>query len=228
VPEEGANYMRRYLFLIIPVVSASLVALSAVPASAVTHDVLTIGKVGGTNVSLGAILKANLVSTTKATFATSSGNLTCSASSFTAKVTANPPKPGTAKESLTAQSFSKCVSSVSGVTVSSIKVGDLPYNVTVSDASGFPVKVSQRSSTSPLKTTVVLNVSGVGTITCIFVASSISGHASNTGNTVGFSNQKFVKGSGSNGFCPASGTFTAKYGPVLDTSVTGSPRVFVN
>lgn len=220
--------MRRYVLLIIPAITAGLVALSAIPASAATIDVLTISKVGGTNVAVGAIVKANLVSTTKATFATSSGNLTCSASSFSAKVTANPAKPGTAKESLTAQSFSKCVSSTSGVTVTSIKVNNLPYNGTISDASGFPVKISQRSSTAPLKTTVVLNVSGVGSITCIFTAASISGKASNTGNTVSFTNQKFVKGSGSNGFCPASGTFTAKYGPVTDSSVTGAPKVFVN
>ncbi len=220
--------MRKYPFMIIPAVAASLVALSAVPASAATHDVLTISKVGGTNVKVGAILKANLASGTKVTFVTSSGTLTCTKSSFSSKVTANPPKPGTAKESLTAQSFSSCTSSASGVTVKSVTVGNLPYNVTVSDASGFPVKVSQTSSTKPLKTTAVLVVSGVGTITCIFVAASISGHASNTGNTVSFSKQTFKKGSGSNGFCPASGTFTAKYGPVLDTSVTGSPKVFVN
>ena len=109
--------MRKYPFMIIPAVAASLVALSAVPASAATHDVLTISKVGGTNVKVGAILKANLASGTKVTFVTSSGTLTCTKSSFSSKVTANPPKPGTAKESLTAQSFSSCTSSASGVTV---------------------------------------------------------------------------------------------------------------
>jgi hypothetical protein len=219
--------MRRYLFLIIPAITAPLVALSAVPASAVTTDVLTTGKVGGTNVKVGAILKANLASGTKVTFATSLGNLTCSTSSFTAKVTVNPAKPGTAKESLTAQSFSKCTSTIGGVTVTSVKVSNLPYNATVSDATGFPVKVSGTSSSKPLKTTVVLSVSGTP-LTCVFTASSVSGHASNTGNTVAFTKQKFTKGAGSGSLCPASGTLTAKYGPVTDSSVSGSPKVFVN
>jgi hypothetical protein len=222
--------MRSYLVLAAVAATAALTALATVPASAATIDVLTTGKVGGSNVATGAVLKASLASGTTANFfetATSTTGIKCSTSSFSAKVTANPAKPGTAKESVTAQSFGKCTSNITGVTsVTSVTINNLPYNGTISDAKGDPVKISGTSATKPLKTTIVLDTI-VGSITCTFTASSISGAASNTGNTVSFSAQKFTKSSGSS-LCPASGFFTAKYGPVTDSSVTGSPKVFVN
>jgi hypothetical protein len=222
--------MRRYLVLAAAASIAPLLALAAAPASAATVNVLTTGKVGGPNVATGAVLKANLASGTTANFFSSSKGTTgvkCSKSGFTAKVTSNPAKPGTAKESLTSQSFSKCTSNVSGVTsVKSVTLSNLPYSVTVSDAKGTPVKVSETSSKKPLKTTIVLNTV-LGSVTCVYQAKSISGTASNTGNTNSFSKQKFSKSSGSSA-CFSSGYFTAKYGPVTDSSVKGSPKVFVN
>jgi hypothetical protein len=222
--------MRRYLYLAGAAATTLMIVLSAGPAWARTVDVLTTGKVGGTNVAVGAILKASLVSGTSSTFfksATSTTGVKCAKSSFSAKVTANPAKPGTAKESLTSQTFSSCTSNVSGVTgVQSVKVNNLPYNATESDASGFPVKISGTSSSKPLKTTIVLNTT-LGNVTCVYTATSTSGNGSNTGNTVGFKNQKFTKSSGPSA-CFSSGFFTATYGPVTDSSVTGSPKVFVN
>ena len=221
--------MRRYLLLAAAVAAVSLTAMP-ISALAATTDVLTTVKTGGTNVAVGAVLKASLASGAKADFfmsATSTTGVICAKSSFSAKVTANPAKPGTAKESVTAQSFSSCTSNVTGVTsVKSVTVNNLPANATVSDSSGFPVKVSGTSSTQPLKTTVVLNTI-IGTITCVYTAASISGSSSNTGNTVSFSKQKFTKSSGPS-TCFSSGFFTAKYGPVTDSSVSGSPKVFVN
>ena len=49
-------------------------------------------------------------------------------------------------------------------------------------------------------------------------------HASQT---ITFSKQVFRLQSGVNA-CPKKGTFTAAFGPVLDTSVHGRPHVFVN
>jgi hypothetical protein len=222
--------MRRYLFLAAAASTAPLLVLAAGPASAATAHVLTTGKVGGANVATGAILKASLASGTTANFFSSSTGKTgikCSTSSFSAKVTSNPVKPGTAKESLTSQSFSKCTSNVAGVnSVKSVTLGNLPYNVTVSDSKGMPVKVSETSSKKPLRTTIVLNTV-LGPVTCVYQAKTISGTASNTGNTNSFSKQKFTKSSGSSA-CFGSGFFTAKYGPVKDSSVKGSPKVFVN
>jgi hypothetical protein len=222
--------MRRYLLLAAAASMTPLLVLAAVPAHAATIDVLTTGKVGGANVAKGAVLKASLASGSTAGFFSSSTSKTgikCSKSSFSSKVTANPAKPGTAKESLTSQTFSKCTSNITGVdSVKSVTLSNLPYNVTVSDAKGAPVKVSGTKSTKPLKTTVVLNTV-LGSITCVYQAKSISGSASNTGNTNSFAKQKFTKSSG-NSACLSSGFFTAKYGPVTDSSVKGNPKVFVN
>lgn len=222
--------MRRYLYLAGTAVIAVVTVLSALPASAATINVLTIGKVGGANVKVGNIVKASLKTGTTANFfmsSTSTTGVKCAKSSFASKVTANPPKPGTAKESLTTQTFSSCTSNVTGVTsVKSVTIQNLPYNVTQSDTIGFPLKVSGTSSTKPLKTTIVLNTV-LGPVTCVYKAASISGRSSNTGNTNSFSKQKFTKLSGPVA-CFANGFFTATYGPVRDTSVTGSPKVFVN
>jgi len=228
-PEEGARSMRTYLYLAGAAVTALVMVMTAAPASAAV-DVLTISRVGGSNVHVGDILKASLVTNTSAGFfqsATSTTGIKCAKSTFSAKVTANPGKPGTAKESVTSQTFSSCTSNVSGVTsVQSVKVGNLPYNSTISDSAGFPVKVKQTSTTKPLKTTLVLNTM-LGPVTCVYTAAGISGSASNTGNTVSFKNQKFTLKSGPSS-CFSSGFFTAKYGPVKDTSRTNSPKVFVN
>ena len=221
--------MRTYLYLAGAAVTALVMVMTAAPASAAV-DVLTISRVGGSNVHVGDILKASLVTNTSAGFfqsATSTTGIKCAKSTFSAKVTANPGKPGTAKESVTSQTFSSCTSNVSGVTsVQSVKVGNLPYNSTISDSAGFPVKVKQTSTTKPLKTTLVLNTL-LGPVTCVYTAAGISGSASNTGNTVSFKNQKFTLKSGPSS-CFSSGFFTAKYGPVKDTSRTNSPKVFVN
>lgn len=147
---------------------------------------------------------------------------------FRAKVTSNPARPGSARESLTAQTFSKCTVNVQGVTVNSVRVSNLPFKVTVSDAKGHPVKVSGRSKSKPLLTTVTASA-GIVTVSCSYRAASITGHASNKGNVITFVKQKFVLAPGSSGFCSAaSALFSGSFGPVRDSSVKGSPRVFVN
>jgi len=217
--------MRTYLYLAAVTASAAAMALAMTPADAATGHVLTVGKVGGTAVKSGAVLKASLASGASAVFATSSGVVTCKSASFNAKVTNNPTKPGKAAESVTGQTFSKCKVNVTGGTVNSVKVNNLPYNSTVSDAKGDPVTVSGTSKSKPLSFTVSVTITGVGTVVCTSTAASIKGNASNTGSTITFSKQKFTTSSG--GLC-TNGTFSATFGPVKDTSVTGSPAVFVN
>jgi hypothetical protein len=218
--------VRKYLYLAATVAaSAAVVALPATSASAAGH-VLTIKKTGGTAVKVGAVLKASLVTGTSAVFSLGTEKLTCKAAKFSAKVTANPVKPGTAKESLTAQSFSKCkVTGIAGVTFKSLKVKNLPYKATVSDAKGFPVKVTGQSKTKPILVTVTVTFGG-NDVVCSFKAASVSGHALNKGSKITFSKQKFTKTGGA--LCPASANFTAAFGPVVDSSVSGSPKVFVN
>jgi hypothetical protein len=201
--------------------TALTTATAAAAAPAVTHHVLTINKVGGANVKVGAILKANLHTGSTVVFASSSGKVVCKVSVFTVKVTKNPAKPGTALASLTSQTFSKCTTTFSGATgVKSVKLNHLPYKTTISDSTGFPVAVSGPSTTITLHTTV-------GTLSCVYKATAAKGNASNTAQTITFSKRPFSKSSGP-AACPRKGTFSAAYGPVRDTSVTNSPHVFVN
>jgi hypothetical protein len=216
--------VRKYFYVGSVVAAALIAALPATAAEAAPVHVLTTGRVGGPAVAVNAVLKAGLVRGTTAVFNTTIGKMTCTISTFTAKVVTNPVRPGTARESITAETFSGCRISVAGVTIKSLKVGNLPYNATVSDARGNPVKISGRSRAKPLLVTATVKA-GTSTITCSVKAASISGAASNRGNRITFVKQKFVKAA-----CAfsVSGTFSATYGPVRDTSVRGNPAVFVN
>jgi len=111
--------------------------------------------------------------------------------------------------------------------VKSVKVSNLPYNVTVSDAKGDPVKVSGRSKSKPVLATVTVAL-GALTVTCSYQAASITGSASNKGNVITFVKQKLTKAPGSSGLCVAAANFSGSFGPVADSSVKGSPKVFVN
>jgi hypothetical protein len=214
--------MRRYILAAIGA-AAAIVVMTPLAASAATTNVLTITKVGGTNVAVGAKLAASLKSGTKVTFyspGTTTG-IVCTKSSFTEKVTTNPAKPGTADTSITALTFGGCTSNVTGVnSVKSITAGKLPYKGTTSDAKGLPVTVAALSATVDLSTEV-------GAVSCTYTAKKITGAASNTGSTVAFKNQTLTFSTGSS-VCPTSGDYSATYGPVEDTSVKGDPHVFVN
>jgi hypothetical protein len=223
--QEGTSSVRKYLYFAAVAASAAVVVLPAASAYAATN-VLTINKTGGTAVKIGAVLTSGLATGTSAVFSLGSEQLTCKAGKVSATVKTNPAKPGSATASLTAQSFSKCSINLMGIMFKSIKVKNLPYKASVSDASGFPVKVSGSSKTKPILVTVTATA-GTTTVSCSFKAASIAGHASNTGNAIAFSKQKLTR-VGTNALCPASANFSAKYGPVVDSSVTGSPKFFVN
>jgi hypothetical protein len=221
--------VRKYFYagtLVAAALVAAVPAASAAAAAAAPVHVLTTVRAGGPAVATGAVLKASLKVRTSAVFKTTLGTVTCTTSTFTAKVVSNPVKPGTAKESITAETFGSCKSSIGGVTIKSSTPGNLPYNATISDARGHPVKISGHSTTKPLLVTVTVKF-GTSTFNCSIKAASISGTSSNTGNVVVFVNQKFTKAAGGT-LCPSSGTFSATYGPVRDSSVRGNPAVFVN
>jgi hypothetical protein len=208
--------------------SALVIATPMASADAATaHHVLTIRKAGGPAVKMGATLKAGLKRGSAAVFSVGSMTLTCKSLRFTTKVTRNPVAPGTARESLTAQKVGKCTVNVGGVTVTSVRAINLPYNVRVSDARGLHVRVSERSTTKPIRFTATV-MFGSTPITCSYRARSIAGTASNTGNVIVISMQKFTRAPGSSSLCSPSASFSATFGPVRDFSVTGHPAVFVN
>jgi hypothetical protein len=226
--QEGEGTLRKYLYLAMAAASATVLAAPVVAqaAPAANHHVLTIKKVGGPAVAVKAKLSASLVKGTSAVFNLKGIKITCKQSSFTAVVVKNPLKPGTATESQTTETIGKCTVSIAGATVKSVKAVNLPYNASVSDKKGFPVTVSGRSKSKPIQLTAVAKALGQ-TLTCSYKAAKVSGSASNKGNTITVTNQKFTKVSGST-LCPTTSTFSAKYGPVKDTSVKGNPAVFVN
>jgi hypothetical protein len=216
--------MRRLILAAVGAAAAVVVMAPMAASAATTPHVLTISKVGGTNVAVGAKLSASIKSGTKAVFSEGTeGSVSCTKSSVAESVTTNPAKPGTAKLSITGQTFSGCTASISGVTVTvkSVKAYKAPFATTVSDATGRPVVVTKPGA--------VIVVSALGeTITCTYQAKSIKGAASNTGSSVSFTDQAFSLVTGSNSLCPSTGDLTVAYAPVKDTSVTGDPHVFVN
>ncbi len=91
------------------------------------------------------------------------------------------------------------------------------------------MKVSGTKKSKPISLTATVKLATT-TITCTYTAASIAGKASNKGNTIAFSRQKFKFSTGGS-LCTSLGntaSFSATYGPVTDTSVKGKPKVFVN
>ena len=219
--------MSKYRYLAMAAASALVVAASAGAANAVATHVLTEGSAGGTAVAPGAVLTAGLAKGSTVSYTLKSMKLTCKSSMLTATVSTNPVAKGTADESLTAQTVSHCTVNVKHVSIVSLKTLNLPFNVTVSDAAGFPVKVSGRSKSKPLAFSVLVQA-GKLKIPCTYSAASITGHASNKGNVISIKNQKFKFTAGSHKYCLASANVSATFGPVKDSSVTGKPSVFVN
>ncbi|MGO8959966.1 MAG: hypothetical protein ACLQFR_21740 [Streptosporangiaceae bacterium] len=222
--------MPKYLYMVAAATSALLIAAPMVQADAAAAHVLTIRRTGGTAVSKGAVLKSGLAAKTKATFSIGTTTVTCKSASFTGKVTNNPAvsKKAMATESVTASKLGTC--SVPGVLSITVAANNLPYIASVSAATGNPVKVSGRSKSKPIGLTATVKLSSTSTITCSYTAASILGKASNKGNVISFANVKFKFSTGGS-LCTSLGstaTFSATYGPVTDTSVKGSQKVFVN
>ena len=193
-------------------------------------NVLTVGSAGGANVAVGDVLSASVAAGTTADFTTAAGGTTgikCAESTFTATVVDNPVAPGVATESTTNQTFSSCTANIFGVTgVTSVVVNNVPFATTV-DSTAAAVSVTGTEA-APIQTTLKLKTI-LGSVTCVYRADAgaISGVAGVTDSSISFANQKFNKFSGPI-TCPSNGYFTASYSPVLDTSVTDSPAVFVN
>jgi hypothetical protein len=210
----------RVLLLTTATALLAVAPLSSATA-ATTHDVLTTDHVGGQNVTVGDTIKSHLPSGTTATFyapGTTDG-VSCAAFRTISTVTANPTAPGTAGESVSQQFVKKCTSNIPEVTVLNVTVLGLPYAVTISDASGDPVTIANASTEITLKTPI-------GKIQCTYGDPSVDGNASNTGQTITFTNQEFTLTSGPSACAPA-GDFSATLGPNRD-STAGNDRVFVN
>jgi hypothetical protein len=203
--------MRTYLYLIAAVVSATTLAVPslAIAAPAAAHpDVLTLGKVGGPDVKVGAVLTTSLEKGGSAVFSLGNTTITCKSNSFTSVVKKNPHAPGKSIEAVTAASIGKCTASVAGLTVKSLKALNLPYQSSFSSAKGFPIVVTGQTKSKPIEVTTTVDFSG-STFSCTYQASAIHGSFSNNGSIVTISKQGFTKVSGSS-LCPTKATYTAR------------------
>lgn len=218
--------MRKFTGLGVVAALGLVTAFAAVPAaSADSVAVLTTGSVGGANVTIGDTLQAGLTSGTTATFLDANGKgVNCTAATFAATVTDNPAAPGVASESITALTFSGCTSNISGVTkVKSITIDNLPYTGAVDDSSDT-ITIS-----GSVHATISLGLV-IGSATCKYTGPSagVIGAVSTTDGSLAFTNQVFTRDTGSWAGCPSPENFTASFSPVVDTTVTGSPSVFLN
>lgn len=225
--------MRKIGYFGIAAVTALSLSLAGSPALAddeVAVNVLTSGSLAGPNIAVGDVLTASLAAGTTADFDNSLGGSTgvkCAASTFTASVVDNPVAPGTATESTTAQTFGSCTSNILGVvSVTSAIVNNAPFQTTVESTAGTVTVTG--TDAAPIQTTLVLRTI-LGTSTCVYRANgnAITGVSSNTDNSITFTDQQFNKFSGSI-TCPANGWFSASYAPVVDSTLTDTPAVFVN
>lgn len=224
--------MRKYLGAVIAAAAAAM--LTAIPAFASSNNVLsdTAANPNGTNTAVGAVITSGLKSGTNATFfttATGTTGITCTTSNTSATVQTNPAAPGTATLSLTQQNFSSCTSNITGVrSVNSITTDNLAYNVSI--ASGGAVTISPGSSGVIHATANITTIFGQ-TLTCgshVHASSgNLSGTASNSDNSIAFSNQQFDGDSGNNSQCVSTVFLTATYAPQVDSS-NGNALVFTN
>jgi len=232
--------MRRYRSAVLAAACALALAAPASAAYAATaahhaaKPVLTIKRKGGPAVRKRAVVKASLAKGKSAVFALGSFSASCSSSTLQAKVTANPSSRGKATLSLTGDTMSKCkLKGVSGISLTGVKALNLPYDLTISSAKGFPVTIAGKSKDKPLSFQATISVSGDSTpVVCVFTAPKAKGNASNKGNEVSVAKQKFTldkkKSSSLCAEAASSATFSATYGPIQDTSVRHSPKVFVS
>jgi hypothetical protein len=235
--------MRKYRYLAVAVGAATVLSVSAgaaVAASAHTasvKSVLTIGKLGGAAVKKGAVIKAGLPKKGKVVLTIGSVSVPCTSSSIAAKVVKNPAKAGEASLSVTSVSVSKCAT-VKELSLSislSLKAINLPYGSTIKTSKGDPVGLSEASKSKPMGFRATASSGGKVLAVCVFTAAKVSGSASNKHNTVAFSKQPFTLNKALTGAaystCAILGTtskFTATYGPLVDSSVKHSPKVFVS
>ena len=209
-------------------------AAAAAPAAAAPVNVLTYGAPGpgGPNVPPGHVLTGNLQAGTQATFLTAPGGpvgTRCSVSNIGVQVLGNPVAPGVATTRLSALGFGGCVSTIPGSTVLSVTENNLPNNnVLFNDAAGFPVQFVPAGA--PVQLTIVESVPGA-VLNCVWqpVGSIYQGNFANPGNRLIVANQRIQLVGGPAGPCGGPLQFMSfTYQPVVESSIPGTPPVFVN
>jgi hypothetical protein len=208
------------------------VAFAASAHQAAKHDVLTIKKVNGTAVKKGAKLTAGLAKGAKLTVSFGSlGGATCTTSSIKAVVKSNTTSKATL--SLTSQAVTKCklTGAISSeASIKSVTAVGLPADVTVKAAKGGgTVTVAESSKSKPFGLAASVSV-GSTSLTCAFVAKSITAKAVNKSNSIEVAGVTLTSSSKNSSTCTStlpSVKVTVTYGPLIDSSAKGA-KVFVS
>jgi len=221
--------------------AGSTVAWAATPPAR-KLGVLTYKKVKGAKVPTGAFLSAGLKP--KTDFTLTFGNsvtiaVTCTQATFKTKVTKNPASPGSAVTTATSLSVpaADCTgwnSQVPGValTVTSLTFKLPAGQAAFSDAKGLPVIVAAPAKSNPAIeiSLSVTAASPIGAFSCSWAAAKLSATYSNTGPLLTIGSQAISSPlpQQSPDWCPPVTVSQIQFGPVNDTSVHGSPHVYVN
>jgi hypothetical protein len=219
--KEGELSMRKYTYIGAAAASLFLAAAFAVgPAAAAGGDELT---AGGNNVAVGDSITATL-SSADAVLSTSIGDIDCTVSSFAATDKTNPAEGvAEATETVNTLSFSSCSTTIIGAEdVSSIGLtpGTAPIATVVDEPSDNPIDLDVTPSVTVVLDTIL------GSVDCIY-SGAVAGAVSNSADTITFTGQTVTSQSGSSQLCPASGSFTATYGSVVDHTM-GNKAIVVN
>jgi hypothetical protein len=221
--------VRKFIIPLATIAATAATMLVVASANAVSNpDVLTYGSAGGTNVAVGNTLSGSLASGQDATWATTSNGsekATCTTSALTEKVTANPTSPGTADTTVQNQTFSNCSNSL-GLTIQSATISSLPYPTTINDSLSNPVGISSLSALVVIEVNSgqVRRPQACGLVCpqdCHYIGTNLVG-------TDAFVNQPFDLAEGGGVNCPAVLYYSADYGPLQDTSISGDPTVYLN
>jgi hypothetical protein len=186
--------------------------LSALPAAAAPSAVLTKSSLGGPPVQVGDVISSGLKANTEATFT----SIKCTSSSLAIKVATNPPAGGTATGSLTTMTFANCTTTITGVTCVQSITGAPSTTI---DINGGSLAVTWESPSMTFKFCTPL-----GTVTCVYQASSAMGMWSNGDNSMSLS-AMLTKSSGPV-LCQNTQTMAATWSPVRDGTSTTPALVF--
>jgi hypothetical protein len=177
--------------------------------------VLTTGSAGGPNAAISDLFTSGVA-----------GGPNCTSGTAQATVQTNPAVPGTAALQLTALSYSGCsldMGGAVGTIPATVVANNLPYPMSIGDGTGDPATLGMVSLT--------ISVNG-GSTSCTYASpGALTGGYANATNSITFSGSAlaFTGGTGSlSSSCPTASLSPPLLTSVVDSSVSGSPAVFVN
>jgi hypothetical protein len=231
--------MPKYRYLALAAAGVMVLAPTGAAFASSAHQVakkpvLTLSKVGGKAVKKGAKVTSGLAKGSKLVVSFGAvGGASCSKSTITAKVTANPNSKGHATLSLSGQTATSCklTGEAAGLgTLSKVSPVNLPAGVTVkATKGGGSVTLTASKSSKPFGLEASVAVTGEGTLTCAFTTKSLTAKASNKGNTIKVTNATLSLNSGlsNSSLCSDVGKtvkVSVTYGPLK----SGGKKVFVS